>query len=371
MADLSHVVLPNNQEYDLKDATARTKIGTATLTTVAQDLSGAVNELVDAEVTSAEKNYWNDKITLYIDPNDSENLVFGNSSLYSIDATFTQGSNIIYETDPLSTLNQYLVVVATYSSGATETITDYILSGTLQTGTSIITATYGGKTDTFSVTVTSQSITYLYNWDFTQSLTDSVEGVTATLNSGSSNNDPTRTSEGIIFNEPTQYVYLGGAYSVRGKTIEYDVSSAQFAGNTSYHIRHLMLCDGTTSSTPGLSPFMWKKDVGWSSYGYTASTGSTTKAWSSTVWGDLSGSSQEVLDCMSGKTVKIVISSDGQTTSIYLNNTLIGTKTDNNWRENRYIFFGGIPSPKQSSGDQCYNLKLTGLRIYETEQGGE
>ena len=76
--------------------------------------------------------------------------------LSSISAVFTQGSNVIYDTDSLDTLKQYLVVTAHYSDNTTETVadTDYTLSGTLAEGTSTITVSYGGETATFSVTVT-------------------------------------------------------------------------------------------------------------------------------------------------------------------------------------------------------------------------
>lgn len=74
----------------------------------------------------------------------------------SISAVFNQGSNVIYDTDSLDTIKQYLVVTAHYNDSTTETIpsTDYTLSGTLTEGTSTITVAYGGKTTTFNVTVT-------------------------------------------------------------------------------------------------------------------------------------------------------------------------------------------------------------------------
>lgn len=72
----------------------------------------------------------------------------------SISATFVQGSNVIYNTDPLSVLRQYLVVRATYEDETVQTVTAYTLSGTLTVGTSTITAAYKGKTATFEVTVT-------------------------------------------------------------------------------------------------------------------------------------------------------------------------------------------------------------------------
>lgn len=72
----------------------------------------------------------------------------------SISAVFNQGNNVVYTTDSLNSLKQYLTVTATYSDSGSETVSDYTLSGTLEEGTSTITASYGGKTTTFDVTVT-------------------------------------------------------------------------------------------------------------------------------------------------------------------------------------------------------------------------
>ena len=79
-----------------------------------------------------------------------------NTEVTALSASFTQGAHVIYDTDPLSTLAQYLVVTATYSDSSTSEIAygNYTLSGTLEVGTSTITASYSGQTATFSVTVT-------------------------------------------------------------------------------------------------------------------------------------------------------------------------------------------------------------------------
>lgn len=74
--------------------------------------------------------------------------------LSSISAVFTQGENVVYNTDNLNSLKQYLVVTAIYEDSHTDTVTDYALSGTLTEGTSTITVSYMGKTTTFNVTVT-------------------------------------------------------------------------------------------------------------------------------------------------------------------------------------------------------------------------
>ena len=75
-------------------------------------------------------------------------------TLISITAVFTQGQNVIHDTDSLDTLKQYLVVTAHYDDNTDTVVSDYTLSGTLTEGTSTITANYGGQSDTFNVTVT-------------------------------------------------------------------------------------------------------------------------------------------------------------------------------------------------------------------------
>lgn len=84
------------------------------------------------------------------------NALYQPTNLVSISAVFTQGSAVIYDTDSLDSLKQYLEVTAIYSDSTTETLADndYTLSGTLTVGTSTITVSYGGKTATFTVTVT-------------------------------------------------------------------------------------------------------------------------------------------------------------------------------------------------------------------------
>lgn len=90
----------------------------------------------------------------------------GGRTLSSISAVFTQGQAVIYDTDSLDTLKQYLVVTATFSDSTTETVTAYTLSGTLTAGTSTITVEYSGKSDSFTVNVTTAAL-----WEFTNGYT--------------------------------------------------------------------------------------------------------------------------------------------------------------------------------------------------------
>lgn len=88
-------------------------------------------------------------------------------ALLQITAVFTQGSAVIYDTDTLDSLKQYLVVTAYYDDGTTADVTSACtLSGTLAEGTSTITATYSGKSATFNVTVSVFTHPYTLNYPF-------------------------------------------------------------------------------------------------------------------------------------------------------------------------------------------------------------
>ena len=79
--------------------------------------------------------------------------VTGFRTLTGIEAVYTQ-SGTVYDTASLDDLKADLVVTASYDDSTTEAVTGYTLSGTLAMGTSTITVSYGGFTDTFDVTVT-------------------------------------------------------------------------------------------------------------------------------------------------------------------------------------------------------------------------
>lgn len=83
----------------------------------------------------------------------------------SIDATFTQGSTVVYTNDSLDSLKSMLVVTATLSDSSEITVpsTDYTLSGTLAEGTQTITVTFASKTDTFTVSCTVKGWLYHFN----------------------------------------------------------------------------------------------------------------------------------------------------------------------------------------------------------------
>lgn len=86
---------------------------------------------------------------------DLEDILLQQKQVVSLSAVFEQGQTVIYNTQSLESLREYLTVTATYADTTTGEVTGYTLSGYLTPGTSTITVTYRGITTTFNVTVTS------------------------------------------------------------------------------------------------------------------------------------------------------------------------------------------------------------------------
>ena len=128
--------------------------------------------------------------------------VSGIATLSSISAVYTQ-SGTVYNTDSLDSLKTDLVVTATYSDSSSSPVAsaDYTLSGTLEVGTSTITVTYGGKTDTFNVTVTE------FVPEYPKTITTLSDGV------GFGSVDPTKASNNppYIANTGKQRIHCIGA----------------------------------------------------------------------------------------------------------------------------------------------------------------
>ena len=108
------------------------------------------------------------------------------ATVTSISAVYTQ-SGTVYDDASLDSLKSDLIVTAHWSNDTTSTVpnADYTLSGTLTVGTSTITVSYGGKTATFSVTVSDFPYPYNLNYAFSDiELTDGYindSGVITTL----------------------------------------------------------------------------------------------------------------------------------------------------------------------------------------------
>lgn len=188
--------------------------------------------------------------TMYDDGNAEQYIEALRAALYpptdivSISAEYTP-SGTVYTDMPLDSLKNDLVVTATYSDTSIEVVTSdlYVLSGTLTVGTSIITVSYGGKSTTFTVTNVQQGL--LYNWDYTQSLTDTIGGVTSELM-----NDAVRTDDGLVFTSEHQNVVVGREVMAFSRTIEVDFTNVTYsAGNYTAVLWHLW--NGTDNPQSG------------------------------------------------------------------------------------------------------------------------
>ena len=250
----------------------------------------------------------------------------------SIEAIYTQSSKV-FENASIDDLRDDLIVTASWLDGRTKTITDYILSGTIALGVSTITVTYGSLTDTFTVNV---ETTPLYNWDFTKSIIDTINGNVAELLTGL-----TQTSSGLNYNSESQSVKLPLAYS-RGRAIEIDVTDFDIQDEMNHNVRFVM-----TSTANGMLIWRWKETIGWSSY---------RNAWSSSIYGDLTDR-----NTFANSTIRIEIPSDGHPI-LYKNGVLIGTSSIEFSDDTRDLYIGS--TDQLSLGGNLYNVKITGIRIY-------
>lgn len=257
----------------------------------------------------------------------------------SITAVYTQGGTV-YTTDSLDSLKADLVVTALYSDGTSADVTaDCTLSGTLTAGTSTITATYGGQSDTFEVTVTASTL--LYNWDFKSSLVDTVQGVTATLGNCS------QSASGIAFNAATDYITLGEVFGF-DKTIEIDYEDA----TASYgNINGIWLW--TDSGITNGFGHHYSAQASKNKYGYyTSDKGS---------WIYASNYGKSSFD--GSATIKVTIAADGKV-HVYRNEAELNFSSVPYYNTESLASYLTIGSPS-GTYPAFYNVNITAARIFD------
>ena len=132
------------------------------------------------------------------------NALYPDTNLIRIEAVFNQGTAKFYTITPLSDLKAYLTVTGYYDDGTSKRISDYALSGDLTAGTSTITVSKDGKTDTFDVVVSAGE-----PWDFEWTYTDGMpENFGFTIEStGTPTVSMTNNGVSIITADTTNDVY--------------------------------------------------------------------------------------------------------------------------------------------------------------------
>ena len=182
---------------------------------------------------------------------DLEDKLFPTRHLSSITAAYDQ-DRPIYDCDPLSIVKLDLVVTASYSDGTSETLSDsdYELSGTLTGGTSTITVSYEGKTDTIEVTVRDVPTGYT-KYDYIERYAGNGASVYTTKASQIRLAPVTNLNEiNIVFKycAPTGHISPSAIFGRRDGT-GYSKSLAFYADNASLGF-HSHGCDGTPSKPP-------------------------------------------------------------------------------------------------------------------------
>lgn len=164
---------------------------------VSDDLKAALLQLAQKVA------YIDDQGQTYYD--DLYDALYPEKTLLSITANFQQGQAVIYNTDSLDSLKQYLTVTAIYDDASTEIVQSsaYTLSGTLTTGTSVITVTYDGKTDAFNVTVTAAPMSF--------PVTNNLSGCTT---SNSASNAADGSTYNAVITASSGYTLVGATVSI-------------------------------------------------------------------------------------------------------------------------------------------------------------
>lgn len=178
---------------------------------VSDDLKAALLQL------ASKVAYIDDQGQTYYD--DLYDALYPEKTLLSITANFQQGQAVVYNTDSLDSLKQYLTVTAAYDDGSTETVPSsaYTLSGTLTAGTSVITVTYEGKTDAFNVTVTAAPMSF--------TVTNNLTGCTTS-------NSATAVLENTSY---TAVITASSGYTLVGATVSItmggnDITTSAYSG---------------------------------------------------------------------------------------------------------------------------------------------
>jgi len=259
-------------------------------------------------------------------------------TLVSISAVYSGGDVTV---DTAVTDLTGLTVIVNYSDGSVETVTGYTLSGTIAEGDNIITVSYSGRTTTFTVTGVSDEEeptgTLIHNWDFTQSVTDSVGGLVAVYG----NNTVYQDNEGLHFTGTNATCYIGDIMAhetdFKARRIEIDVANVDYAASRG---RLFMACTGMVNGFDNPSNGLIYDGGLWKTY---------FGAWqASTVSG---------ADLISGKRL-IVKQPEPFVYEYYAENTLLTSVT---------LTSDGYPKGVNlgANAQAFYNIVITGLRVYE------
>lgn len=184
--------------------------------------------------------------------------------------------------------------------------------------------------------------TVLYNFDFTQGLTDSVSGVNAVL-AGTATQD----ANGVHLNDENDQLKL--SFVVSPSThIEYDLKSAELTMGGNGRLLTFATSATANSSSAGL---LWRNGYGWAFY--------TTSGWGPTI-------NAEEKTCMSGKTLTLSFDAN-LIASLYVDGVFWAkaSATFCNINHEHYAFMGSA-----SGSQSAYPVTVSAVRVYDGEYSG-
>ncbi len=194
-----------------------------------------------------------------------------------------------------------------------------------------------------------KGMTMLYNWDFTQSLVDAVEGVEAQTNA-------THDSNGVALSAENTYIKLtpNGKQDFHNKIFDIDVASCSLK-SVPTHLRMFGIATKDANTAANAMVFIWRCNTvkGWT--------------WYAGTWGDTQLSTTDYpLNFFSGKTVRLEFDSNGYVTLSYAtigssNFTKIVTFAKPCTYENGNWVIGSSENSKMNG------FVFSGVRVYQTK----
>ena len=285
------------------------------------------------------------------------------ANILALDALLHQGQSVsvTYALTGVSSSNTSASITTGSSYSTTLTVSDptYTMTSVsvVMSGLDITSTAYNASTGEISIgavsgnitiTASAEYIAILYNWDLTNSLTDTVGNVTAITNA-------TQNSSGVTFSAIGNYIAFNlASVNFKDKTIEIDISSAStYNGSGSYHGRLVAFSTNATYKTDtSASTLCWhKSNSKWQFY--------LGSGWDANYISGATGS------YFAGKTLRIYVSSTGiATLSVSTDGT---TFTDVLTSGSALSYTTGLIMGS-SGADLLTGIVVTGVRVYEGER---
>lgn len=277
--------------------------------------------------------------------------------IISITAILSLGTHKVYTTDNINSLKNYLTVTATYSNATQYIVDNYTLVGNISTaGVRTLTVEYSGKATTISVMVSENTTGILYEWDFTQGLTDTRQLHTAELECIAESTLPYVSGDGLHFDKQGQVVTLLSPNDfpvsyLAGKTIQIDVASFVPGQQwESSHTRFITIAKTPSGGWENGLVYRGNNTVGWSIYA------------GSNGWGTPFGTLAR--NGISGHTVSLYFDTSLKA-KLYIDSVLIGTQNVALASGLSGLAIGS--KALETVGGSFFTAVVTGARIYNGE----